>query len=369
MSDGVAEQVKKFVFKSRISRSGENDIESLEILIPEASYSFYTWPSAPVLAWFLWEHRRELAGKHILELGSGTALPGILAAKCGAAVTLTDSASLPRSLQHVQRCCEVNGLLPSQVRSITMAEAEYEASDLTDTFVKAADHLKTIIKKVETSQLLEFYAFYKQAVEGPCNIPKPGWYEMQAKQKWQAWQSLGEMPREAAMKNYVRLISEIDPDWEDSNSTSDGSESGGGKTGWVAVSCLSNTDEYLDDRDKTIFDWVKEGNVDKINEFAKKSALTDTNIIDSQGMGLIHWAADRGNLPTLKCLVQDLTADIDLKDGDGQTALHYAASCGHVEIVRYLLDNGANPNVADSDGMLPVDVASGSEIVESLKAS
>ncbi|XP_047113899.1 probable methyltransferase-like protein 23 [Schistocerca piceifrons] len=121
MSDGVSEQVKKFVFKSVNNRASENEIETLEILIPEqlqAGYSFYTWPSAPVLAWFLWEHRRELPGKHILELGSGTALPGIVAAKCGAAVTLTDNACLPKSLQHVKRCCEINGLQPNQARVI-----------------------------------------------------------------------------------------------------------------------------------------------------------------------------------------------------------------------------------------------------------
>lgn len=82
----------------------------------QASYSFYTWPSAPVLAWFLWERRQQLPGKHIVELGAGTALPGILAAKCGAVVTLTDSACLPKSLQHIRHCCEVNGLLPNQVR-------------------------------------------------------------------------------------------------------------------------------------------------------------------------------------------------------------------------------------------------------------
>ncbi|RZF46702.1 hypothetical protein LSTR_LSTR002565 [Laodelphax striatellus] len=121
MSDGVILQVKKFVFSSPINRSGTNDVDSLEILIPEqlqASYSSYTWPSAPVLAWFLWEHRFELPGKHIVELGSGTALPGILAAKCGATVTLTESAILPKSLQHVKRCCEVNGLQSNQVRVI-----------------------------------------------------------------------------------------------------------------------------------------------------------------------------------------------------------------------------------------------------------
>ena len=243
-----------------------------------------------------------------------------------------------------------------------MAEADVGSSKLLDTFEKAAEHLKSIVGSVDTSQLLELYSYYKQATEGPCNIPKPSWYEMQAKQKWQAWQSLGDMSREDAMANYVRLISEIDPAWTNENSNYES-----GRTGWVSVSCLSNTDEYLDDKDKTIFDWVKEGNAEKVYEFARKSS-NDSNVTDSEGMGLIHWAADRGNLDILKCLVKDLTANVDLKDGDGQTALHYAASCGHEDIVKFLLDNGADPSVSDTDGMLPVDVASSSEIVEALKS-
>ncbi|XP_029035846.1 probable methyltransferase-like protein 23 isoform X1 [Osmia bicornis bicornis] len=121
MSDGIAsEQVKKFLFTSRKNQDNIQCNESLEIYIPEllqANYSFYTWPSAPVLAWFLWEHKEELIGKRVLELGSGTALPGILASKCGANVILSDSASFPRSLQHIRRSCELNGIL-SQVQII-----------------------------------------------------------------------------------------------------------------------------------------------------------------------------------------------------------------------------------------------------------
>lgn len=79
----------------------------------QSTYSFYTWPSAPILAYFLWEHRSELPGKYILELGAGTALPGIVAAKCGANVTLTESALLPKSIEHVKHCCRVNGLSES----------------------------------------------------------------------------------------------------------------------------------------------------------------------------------------------------------------------------------------------------------------
>lgn len=83
---------------------------TFQLLVP--GYSFYTWPSASVLAWFLWVHRESFVNKRILEIGCGTALPGILAAKLGADVVLSDSCMLPSSLKHVKRCCEANGLQP-----------------------------------------------------------------------------------------------------------------------------------------------------------------------------------------------------------------------------------------------------------------
>ncbi|XP_039429488.1 histone-arginine methyltransferase METTL23 [Culex pipiens pallens] len=108
------EQIKKFVFGKQ---NTTEPAEKLEIVIPELllpGYSFYTWPSAPILAWFLWERRLSLINKRVLELGAGTALPGILAAKCGAHVTLSDCTTLPKTLQHIQRCCRLNGLAPGK---------------------------------------------------------------------------------------------------------------------------------------------------------------------------------------------------------------------------------------------------------------
>lgn len=91
--------------------------EKILLQLLQASYNFYTWPSAPVLAWYLWEKRKSLVGKRVLELGSGTALPGIVASKCGALVTLSDCATLPKSLQHIKRACEINSV-SSQVKII-----------------------------------------------------------------------------------------------------------------------------------------------------------------------------------------------------------------------------------------------------------
>ena len=62
----------------------------------------------------MWERRHDLSNKRILEIGSGTSLPGILAAKCGAHVTLSDCCTLPKTLAHIKRSCELNNLEPGK---------------------------------------------------------------------------------------------------------------------------------------------------------------------------------------------------------------------------------------------------------------
>lgn len=84
------------------------------IKLVQPGYSFYTWPCAPILAWFLWDRRHTLQDKRILELGAGTALPGILSAKCGAHVTLTDSCTQPKTLNHIRKNCSLNRLEPGK---------------------------------------------------------------------------------------------------------------------------------------------------------------------------------------------------------------------------------------------------------------
>jgi len=54
------------------------------------AYSSFTWPCASVLATWLFSQRERLAGANVLELGCGTALPGLFAALQGARVWLSD---------------------------------------------------------------------------------------------------------------------------------------------------------------------------------------------------------------------------------------------------------------------------------------
>ncbi|XP_026717071.1 methyltransferase-like protein 23, partial [Athene cunicularia] len=76
----------------------------------DSQYGLYVWPCAVVLAQYLWVHRRSLRGKRVLEIGAGVSLPGVVAAKCGAEVTLSDSEELPPCLQRCRSSCRANHL-------------------------------------------------------------------------------------------------------------------------------------------------------------------------------------------------------------------------------------------------------------------
>ncbi|KAJ3182388.1 hypothetical protein HDU87_008552 [Geranomyces variabilis] len=80
-----------------------------ELLDP--AYGVYLWPSALVLAAWISYNAQLFPTTRILELGCGTALPGLVAAQCGAAqVVLTDTATAPQVLANAFRSVQTNGL-------------------------------------------------------------------------------------------------------------------------------------------------------------------------------------------------------------------------------------------------------------------
>jgi hypothetical protein len=67
-------------------------------------------------------------------------------------------------------------------------------------------------------------------------------------------------------------------------------------------------------------------------------------------------AAEKGDVPGLQRLLK-MSVDIDSRDSLGRTALMLATLRGHAEAVDILLDNGADPNVADHRGTTPLQAA------------
>ena len=58
-----------------------------------------------------------------------------------------------------------------------MATSEDNFSEIEQKFNAASKHLPSILSKVESPDLLYFYARFKQATVGPCNTEKPGFFD------------------------------------------------------------------------------------------------------------------------------------------------------------------------------------------------
>ena len=59
---------------------------------------------------------------------------------------------------------------------------------------------------------LKFYALYKQANFGDCQIPEP-WFNLVEKAKRNAWYALKGMEPEIAKQKYVELLTTLYPTW------------------------------------------------------------------------------------------------------------------------------------------------------------
>ena len=141
---------------------------------------------------------------------------------------------------------------------------------------------------------------------------------------------------------------------------------------WAAVSSMVNNEIALEDNDKTLVDWIKEDNTKKFSELASKWSVSEVesvvNFRDENGLGLIHWAADRGNKDIVKLLLDIKDLDVNQRDNEGQTALHYACSCGHLDVIETLLNcSKLDRNIRDNDNLLPEDAAVDKEVIELLK--
>lgn len=75
--------------------------------------------------------------------------------------------------------------------------------------------------------------------------------------------------------------------------------------------------------------------------------------------GNAHRHRPDGWMPTVRYLVEELGADVNQRDHQGYTPLHNAASRGDTEMVRYLVEHGADVTVVSRYGQTAADMANG----------
>ena len=79
---------------------------------------------------------------------------------------------------------------------------------------------------------------------------------------------------------------------------------------------------------------------------------------DIYGATALDYAARSGHLEAVKYLV-DNKIDYTAKDSRGWTVMHYAACGGSIDVIKYLLAKGLNINELNQSGRTPLFFARG----------
>jgi diazepam-binding inhibitor (GABA receptor modulator, acyl-CoA-binding protein) len=80
---------------------------------------------------------------------------------------------------------------------------------LLDDFNTAVTKSKDFTKRPSNEELLDLYAFFKQATEGDASGDRPGGFDFKAIAKFDAWASKKGITEDQAMQDYVNLVSKL----------------------------------------------------------------------------------------------------------------------------------------------------------------
>ncbi|XP_067861251.1 ankyrin repeat domain-containing protein 16 isoform X2 [Heptranchias perlo] len=98
------------------------------------------------------------------------------------------------------------------------------------------------------------------------------------------------------------------------------------------------------DKVKHLIRVTQEGSLCLLKELCQGEGIRNALLkghFGSSGDTVLHYAARHGHLEILKYLVEELGMDVGLANNDYKRALHEAASMGHRECLRYLIAQGA----------------------------
>ena len=252
--------------------------------------------------------------------------------------------------------------------------------------------------RLSDEQKLMFYGYYKQATDGPCSTPAPSFWDFRGflllsrtfihsrihshciyafisgKAKWNAWNVLGPMTKEEAMRKYISLLSSLTSSPVPSSSSSS-SHSGMGP---VFSRFVFDEEDAPATHKETPSSLARNGEVEKLLSLlhasphllhqplgakgeGEEEGKEEGEGEGEEGMTLLHIAADAGREEVVRALLKE-GAKVNERDKSGQTPLYIAALMNEKGIVTLLLENGADPNIPDLEGELPVQAATDADI-------
>ena len=113
----------------------------------------------------------------------------------------------------------------------------------------------------------------------------------------------------------------------------------------VSTPVAAQAPNYLEPRDKALIQNAFDGELAEVRGLVAKGASIEAT--DSKGRTAFIWAAANGHTSVVEFL-HDEGVDINGKDSDGQTALMYATKRSFTPTMEFLLENGAEVNAQSS---------------------
>jgi acyl-CoA-binding protein len=82
-------------------------------------------------------------------------------------------------------------------------------SMIDDEFAAAERRVKTLTKRPSNQVLLQLYSLYKQGREGDAQGERPGMMDFVERAKFDAWDALRGVDRDAAKRRYIDLVDSL----------------------------------------------------------------------------------------------------------------------------------------------------------------
>ncbi|KAJ1741989.1 hypothetical protein LPJ78_004455 [Coemansia sp. RSA 989] len=87
--------------------------------------------------------------------------------------------------------------------------SEEISAQLKNEFNETSELAKSLPIGVTNQEKLQLYAHFKQANEGDINTDRPGMMDFAGKAKWDEWNKLKGMSKQAAMEKYIQVYKDL----------------------------------------------------------------------------------------------------------------------------------------------------------------